>query len=238
MESIEKDMAFYPGFDLKATREPFGFQYGKDVFGPEPEIRRLDDIRASLADPLSEGPDEVYAIVMDVGVRADREEIVKRNLLFGAVTYAAGLIGREPVRSQGHMHAVSASCGASTPEVYEIWDGEAVIYMQESASDNPGKCYAVYAHPGDVVIVPPGYGEVRRHRGIAFYPYVEDGTLKWRRNPAYEGGELIIKDARTWEDFSLEAGVPVYTQFQKDKDRFLFVADPARCPELWADYTP
>ena len=69
------------------------------------------------------------------------------------------------------------------------------------------------------------YGEVRRHRGIAFYPYVEDGTLKWRRNPAYEGGELIIKDARTWEDFSLEAGVPVYTQFQKDKDRFLFVAD-------------
>lgn len=71
------------------------------------------------------------------------------------------------------------------------------------------------------------YGEVRRHAGIAFYPYVEDGALKWRRNPAYKGGELIIKDARTWEDFSLEAGVPVYTQFQKDKDRFLFVADRA-----------
>ena len=265
MKSADKDMAFYPGFDLKATKEPFGFRYGEDVFGPEPEIRRLDDIRASLADPLSEGPDEVYAIVMDVGVKADREEIVKRNLLFGAVTYAAGLIGKEPVRSQGHKHAVSASCGASTPEVYEIWDGEAVIYMQESASDNPGKCYAVYAHPGDVVIVPPGcvhaainagvsqsmsfgawcvrdygfdYGEVRRHAGIAFYPYVEDGALKWRRNPAYKGGELIIKDARTWEDFSLEAGVPVYTQFQKDKDRFLFVADPARCQELWEDFAP
>ena len=44
-------MAFYPGFDLRATKEPFGFKYGKDVFGPEPEIRRLDDIRASLADP-------------------------------------------------------------------------------------------------------------------------------------------------------------------------------------------
>ncbi|MBQ8330842.1 MAG: hypothetical protein IJX83_14745 [Lachnospiraceae bacterium] len=82
------------------------------------------------------------------------------------------------------------------------------------------------------------YGEVRRHAGIAFYPYVEDGALKWRRNPAYKGGELIIKDARTWEDFSLEAGVPVYTQFQKDKDRFLFVAEPARCQELWEDFAP
>lgn len=51
MKCTDKDMAFYPGFDLKATKKPFGFQYGEDVFGPEPEIRRLDDIRASLADP-------------------------------------------------------------------------------------------------------------------------------------------------------------------------------------------
>ena len=154
---FENDMAFNPGFALRATKNPLGFEYGKDVFGPSPEIRRLDDIRASLADPHSEGPEEVYAIVMDVGNMADREEIVKRNLLFGAVTYSAGMIGREPVRSQGHSHAVSASCGAVTPEVYEIWDGEAVIFTQESGSDNPGKCYAIYAHPGDVVIVPPGW---------------------------------------------------------------------------------
>ena len=265
-----ESMAFHPGFDLWPTKEPFGFEYGQGVFGPEPEIRRLDDIRASLANPQSRGPEEIYAIVMDVGVEADREEIVRRNLLFGAVTYASGLIGREPARSQGHIHAVSASCGSSTPEIYEIWDGEAVIYIQESASDNPGKCYAVYAHPGDVVIVPPGcvhaavnagitknmsfgawcvrdygfdYDGVRRHGGIAYFPYVENGKLAWRRNPAYksspcEGGELIIKNARTWEDFSLEADVPIYTQFQKDKDRFLFVSDPGRFPELWAEFTP
>lgn len=27
--------------------------------------------------------------------------------------------------------------------------------MQESATDEPGRCYAVYAQPGDVVVVPP-----------------------------------------------------------------------------------
>ena len=259
------EMGFDPGFALKATKDPLGFIYGERVYGPEPEVRRLDDIRSSLADPQSEGPDELYAIVMDVGNLADREEIVKRNLLFGAVTYAAGMIGREPVRSQGHIHAASASCGSSTPEVYEIWDGEAVIYIQESGSDNPGKCYAVYARPGDVVIVPPGwvhatinanvsrnmtfgawcvrdygfdYRDVRRHGGIAFFPYVEEGTLKWSNNPAYNGGELIIKSARTWEDFHLEVGVPIYAQFQRDKDRFMFVADPQSYADLWESFRP
>lgn len=259
------EMAFNPGFELSVSENPLGFLYGEKVFGPEPEIRRLDDIRASLADPQSKGPAELYAIVMDVGLEDDREEIVKRNLLFGAVTYAAGTIGREPVRSQGHIHAVSASCGSSTPEVYEIWDGEAVIYIQQSGSDNPGKCYAVHAHPGDVVIVPPGcvhatinadvshsmtfgawcvrdygfdYRDVRRHGGIAFFPYVEEGALKWEKNPAYTGGELISKRARSWEDFSLEAGVPIYTQFQKDKDRFSFVPDPMRYSDLWESCLP
>ena len=258
-------MEFYPGIEIKATTNPLGFIYGEGVFGPAPEIRRLDDIRASLADPSGRGPEELYAIAMDVGLISDRNEIVKRHLLFGVVTYAAGLIGQEPVRSQGHIHAVSKSCGASTPEVYEIWEGEAVIYMQESGEDDPGKCYAVYARPGDVVIVPPGYvhatvnadvrqkmtfgawcvrdygfdySKVRSHGGIAFFPHVENGSLKWTKNPSYRGGELIIKNARTWEEFSLEPGVPIYTQFQKDKDRFLFVANPMRCKELWDRFRP
>ena len=79
-----------PGIDIEATTDPFGFVYGEGVFGPEVEIRRLDDIRASLADPDSKGPEELYAIAMDVGRVAERNEIVKRNLLFGVVTYAAG----------------------------------------------------------------------------------------------------------------------------------------------------
>lgn len=259
------NMKFYPGFDIRATSERLGFTYGKDVFGPVPEIRRLDEIRTSLQDPLSSGPEELYAIVMDVGLNADREEIVKRNLLFGAVTYAAGTIGQETVRSQGHIHAKSASCGSSTPEVYEIWEGEAVIYIQESGEDNPGKCYAVHANPGDVVIVPPGYvhatinadmnrnmtfgawcvrdygfdyRDVRRHGGIAYFPYADGDSLKWRKNPAYIGGALIEKEARTWEDFGLEAGVPIYTQFQKDRDRFMFVVDPYRYQNKWKGFEP
>ena len=59
--------------------------------------------------------------------------------------------------SQGHIHAISPSCNASTCEVYEIWSGEAYIYMQQYGGDDAGNCYAVHAKAGDVVIVPPGW---------------------------------------------------------------------------------
>ena len=52
-------MAFAPGFEITPTKNPIGFIYGEDVFGPEVEIRRLDDIRKSLSDPNAQGPDEL-----------------------------------------------------------------------------------------------------------------------------------------------------------------------------------
>lgn len=258
-------MEFYPGFPIEVQRNPLGFCYADDVFGPKPEVRRLCDIRSSLQDPNCSGPEELYAIVMDVGLKQDRERICACNLLFGAVTYAAGTIGKEPVRSQGHIHAVSPSCGMSTPEVYEIWEGEAIIYMQQFGEDNPGNCYVVHAKAGEVVIVPPNwvhatinadvtrnmtfgawcvrdygfeYQAVRSHHGIAYFPQIENNQLIWNPNPAYHDSKLIVKNARTYQDFRLEPGIPIYTQFQQQKEKFLFVSRPMEYPEFWKDYQP
>ncbi|MDR2816802.1 MAG: glucose-6-phosphate isomerase, partial [Proteiniphilum sp.] len=85
-----------------------GFIYGEDVFGPEPENRRLDDIRSCLLDPMCEGPEVVYSIAMNVGKKKDKELLESLHLLFGVVTYTPGMLGKEPVRSQGHIHKVSA----------------------------------------------------------------------------------------------------------------------------------
>ena len=83
-------MGFYPGLEIKSTRDPIGFVYGEHTFGPKAEVRRLADIRNSLEDKGCQGPEELYAIVMDVGEREDKSHMEKRNLLFGAVTYSAG----------------------------------------------------------------------------------------------------------------------------------------------------
>ena len=146
-------MEFNPGFDIIPTVNPMGFKYGADVFGPQVENRYLRDIRGSLSDPQCDGPEIVYSIAMDVGKCKHREMLERMHLLYGVVTYAAGRLGKEPIRSQGHIHWVSKYSGWSTPEVYEIWTGEAIIYMQEYAEDNPGRCFAVYAKAGDVVMM-------------------------------------------------------------------------------------
>ena len=73
----------HPGFEIRPTEQPMGF-----AFGPEVELRALNAIRKSLRDPDCEGPDPVYSIAMDVGRSCDREAMLKRNLLYGAVTYA------------------------------------------------------------------------------------------------------------------------------------------------------
>ncbi len=255
-----------PGFDIQPMENPMGFAYGPGVFGPETELRSLDAIRKSLRDPNCDGPDPVYSIAMDVGREEDRGAMLERSLLYGAVTYARGRLGQEPVRSQGHVHAVSASCGMSTPEVYEIWSGRAVIYMQECDGDDPGRCFAVEAEPGEVVLVPPGWGHatisadpdqplsfgawcvrdygfdyrgVRKHGGLAFFPILkEQGDFSWMHNDAYQSGKLIIKKPEPYEQLGLEKGVPIYTQFLHDPDRFLFVSHPQIAEKVWVDFLP
>lgn len=263
---MNKSVSFDPGLAVEPWREPMGFRYGPGVFGPVVENRRLSDIRGSLMNPLCSGPEVVYAIAMDVGKEVHRGLLESLHLLYGVVTYAAGKLGDEPIRSQGHIHKVSALSGWSTPEVYEIWSGEAVIYMQETAEDAPGRCFAVYAGPGDVVIVPPYwahatisanpdvpltfgawcdrdygfvYGGVRRHKGIAWYPVFDAcNRLRWMRNALYQPSELVCKSPGEYASLGLEKGKSIYRLFEEDPDTFRFVPFPAVKAECWQGFVP
>lgn len=259
-------MNFYPGFDIRPTAEPPGFGYGPGVFGPDVEYRTLDSVRKSLLNPLCTGPDPVYAIAMDVGERKHLPILKKLHLLFGAVTYAAGRLGNEPVRSQGHIHKISPLSGWSTPEVYEIWSGKAIIYMQETTDDQPGRCFAVTAGPGDVVIVPPSwahatisadpeqpltfgawcvreygfeYEGVRAHKGLAWFPVITPfGTIGWMNNPNYRESGLILKSPGIYSQLRIEPDKPIYKQFEEDPEKFLFVAQPQQFAIIWNEFVP
>ena len=261
-------MNFDPGLAIQSVTDPLGFVYGEDCFGPLVEERKLDDIRKSLRDPACDGPEVVYAIAMDVGKIKHRPQLRQMMLLYGVVTYAKGKLGDEPVRSQGHIHKKSSHSGWSPlPEVYEVWSGKAIIYMQEYAQDDPGRCFAVYARPGDVVVVPPQwahatisadpdlpltfgawcdreygflYDDVRAHNGLAWYPVLDDKNgIRWRTNPNYHESELIIKRPEDYkETLGIDKKMPVYQQFEQEPERFQFVSKPGLKKEVWQNFTP
>lgn len=258
---------FDSGINVFPLKEKLGFSYGEGSFGPVVEHRTLDSIRPSLLDPACDGPEIVYSIAMDVGKIIHKPILEKLHLLYGAVTYAAGRLGDEPIRSQGHKHKKSAYAnGWSTPEVYEIWSGEAIIYMQESASDDPGRCFAVKAKQGEVVIVPPGwahatisadplvpltfgawcdreygfdYDEVRAHKGLAWFPVLNDvNEIKWMSNPQYKESKLIEKSPRMYTEFGIIPEKSIYVQFEADNSKFDFVPKPYLVENLWLNFVP
>ena len=257
---------FHPGLAITISPVELAFEYGAGVFGPQPELRMLDAIRPSLLDPHCDGPDPVYGIAMNFGRNTERSELEQRMLLFGAVVYASGTLGAEPVRSQGHVHAPSPYSGWSAPEVFEIWSGAAIIYGQQSDGDTPGRCVAVYAKPGEKVVMPPGwahcvinadprrrmafgalcdrqygfdYKGVRAHGGLAWFPLV--GTSReigWQPNPRYAPSRLQQHDARTYPELGLSASMTLYEQFVRDPESVMFVSNPQRASDVWPNLMP
>ena len=259
-------LEFYPELPLCLSESALAFEYGRGVFGPAPEMRRLDAIRPSLRDPQCSGPDPVYGIAMDIGREVDRSLLEKHMLLFGAVVYAAGALGSEPVRSQGHIHAVAPHSGWSPPEIFEIWSGTAIVYAQERAEDDPGRCIAVLAQPGDKVVVPPGwahyvinanpsrrmsfgawcdrqygfdYTGVRAHHGLTWFPILTDsGQIAWQPNPHYSQSTLEQRGSRPYPELGLDASRSLYGQFVDNPESVMFVADPQRAASCWPTFIP
>lgn len=257
-------MHFNPGLPLDLDEKELGFVFGPGLFHPAPERRHLSAVRSSLLNPNAEGPEVLYAISMDIGEPADYPDLLKHNLLFGAVAYEAGTVGREPVRSQGHVHAISASCSSSTAELYEFWHGSGAVLMQERVDDDPGRCFAVVARPGDKVLVPPGwahltvnadpcsrmafgawcvrdygfdYAEIRRRHGLAWYPIIDRHRLAWVANPAYAATGLTRKSPRSYAALGITSE-PIYAQWQHHHSVFNFIAQPDLARTLWPDFVP
>jgi glucose-6-phosphate isomerase len=239
------------GIDVAVDPAAMTIAYGPGVSGPPLELRGLDAIRASLLDPQCDGPDPVYAVAMDVARAEDLEELRRRNLLFGVMLFAAGRLGDEPVRSQGHVHK------NATPEIYEVWSGRATVLMQERTEDDPGRCFAAEVWPGEHIVVPPGwahatissdpreplvfgawcerdygfvYDGVRQRGGLAWFPRIDAaGRLAWTANPRYRASELRREAPVDAERLGLRAGEPMYGRI------FPWVGEPGTIESFWKE---
>jgi glucose-6-phosphate isomerase len=129
----------------------------------------------------------------------------------------------------------------SQPEIFDVWQGGALIYMQEQTGDDPGRCIAVEARPGDRVVVPPAsahavisanrfeplvfgawcdrdygfvYKGVRSRGGLAWFPLVENESISWTPNGRYRQSELQVHRARSYPELNLDSGIPALHAFE------------------------
>jgi len=125
--------------------ETMEFRYGKGVTGPAPEFRTLNAIRASLLDPSAAGLARCIRSLWTCTAMKTRTTST-RATCSSALSRMQPDTRKEPVRSQGHVHAIAPHNGWSPPELFEIWKAGRIVYAQERTTDAP-RCVAVSAGP-------------------------------------------------------------------------------------------
>jgi glucose-6-phosphate isomerase len=254
---VSDDLRCASGLDIALDREAIGLHFGEGVVHPAGERRLLDEVRPMLADPRARGPEHLYTIYMDVCDRGDFAGVQAQSLLYGAVVYNFGTIGRERLRSQGHIHSESPKTGLRYSEVYEFWTGHGFVYLQKECSPVVTRALLVPVGPGDKVIVPFGwvhltvaavdevlafgawcarenrlqYGDLRRLGGPAHFILASGQT---NVNPRYEqvaDVEVVAPDDLPLLGVPREA--PIYTSWRREPGLFNFLPRPELARGAW-----
>jgi glucose-6-phosphate isomerase len=248
------DLASYAGFGVRLNPEALAFEFDAGITTAPVQVRRLDEVRALLRDPASDGPEHLYTIYMDVRVPRLADALRSHGLGYGAVVYNHGALGREALRSQGHVHSLAPHTGVGYSELYEFWHGRGLVYMQDRATADVGDVVVVEAGPGDKVAIPPGwahatvnvgdgpmafgavyalearllYDPLRRLQGTAHY-VLADGTFE--ANPRYASVPAVRRTPpHRIPECGVDTGRPALTG---DLARLDFVSRPDRYPALW-----
>jgi glucose-6-phosphate isomerase len=78
------------------------------------------------------------------------------------------------------------------------------------------------------------YDGVRAHKGLAWFPVIsENGEIE-----NYIGGELIVKSPEIYTQLGIGPEKPIYTQFEENTEKFVFVPQPQLVKNVWKNFIP
>jgi glucose-6-phosphate isomerase len=256
---VRVDLRAVSGLDVALHDEAPALAFGRDVVHPDGERRRLLDVRSTLADPGACGPDHLYTIYMDVCRVQDHAALVEQSLLYGAVVYNHGRLGRERLRSQGHRHSRKPGTELRYSEVYEFWTGHGLVYLQKECEPVVTRAILVPVGPGDKVVVPLGWAHLTvasEDEPLAFGAWcARDGLLEYDElrslgGPAhfiFADGEVAtnpryaaVPDVEVFAPAELPLlgippDLPIYRAWQESPGLFEFLPRPELVQRAWAD---
>ena len=214
---------------------------------PEPAVRTIYDMMPVLAVPGTYPDKILYFMYRDLSENEiDKEWLSAHLLRFDLTRIPPGNISGEFVKTKGHYHP-KATDGMGYPELYQVITGCAHYLMQkEDLSD----IVVVEAGPGDVVLVPPGYGHVtinpsseellmsnivsdafssiyghyEEKQGGVYYEFEKEG---WKANPAYgDIGEIRIAKPKKPDFLGIPSGRSIY-DLAGDDEKLAFLNKPS-----------
>ncbi len=254
-----KDVTALAGMDLQVDETGLLLQFGPNIRHPAPEFRTLDHVRTSLADPGARGPDHLYTIYMDIYERSDEPALRDQGLLYGAVVYNHGAMGKEWVRSQGHVHSEKNGTGLRYSEVYEFWTGTGYIYLQKENGPVVSRAFLVEVKAGDRLLIPFGwvhlvvnsgddvlsfgawcarenileYDRLRELGGPAHFVLTDGSVVK---NPRYQSvADVQYATPRDFPHLGIAHDRPIYSTWKRNPGALTFMAHPELVGDLWAE---
>jgi glucose-6-phosphate isomerase len=242
---------------MRVDEADLTLDFGPNIMHPPGEIRRLDDVRAMLADPAASGPEQLYTIYMDIYEHGDGEVLREQGLLYGAVVYNHGTVGKEWLRSQGHVHSEKIDVGLRYSEIYEFWTGHGYIYLQKECRPAVSRAFLVRVGPGDRLVIPFGWVHLVINAGAEVMSFgawcARENTLEYDqlrllggpahfvltngrvvKNPRYESvADVQYATPIEFPDLGLPRERPIYTSWRDDPARLAFMARPELVGDPW-----
>jgi len=251
------DLTPVAGLDLRLDPHRLLLEFGPEVAHSTAETRTVGQVLPMMEGVHGTSPDHLYTIYMDLYRREDRQALHDQGLLYGAVVYNHGVIGRERLRSQGHLHSEKPGTGLRYSEVYEFWTGQGYVFLQRESAPEVTRAYLVRVRAGDNLVIPFGWAHLvvtDGDEGLSFgawcaranqleyarlqalggpcYYFLADGTLEV--NPRYARVPTVIRaEARDLPNLAIPTDRPIYTSWKENPELYRFLAEPETIGDIW-----
>jgi glucose-6-phosphate isomerase len=234
--------------------------FGQGVVVDERGVRLMEELTSVALEPAvcRGNSDIVYYMENGVYQQQDAGRLANVPMRYELTLIPARRIGREFVKTHGHLHHPEPQSGIDYAEVCEVLAGKAHFLFQTLNVTGPRASMAFYveATAGQKVLMPPGfdhctinpgpdallfsdvialgvsgiYDRFKTAGGAAYLEVSEDGQPLFIPNPTYQDVPPLLQiEPRDYPELELTSDVPLYTAFVRSRGgKWDFLLDPRR----------
>ncbi len=243
--------------------------FGPDVVVDEHKERSLGALAPVVLEPdVCRGSQEIaYYMYNGVYRRTDAARLAGLPLRYELTLIPPRRIGREFIKTFGHIHSLEPKSGLPWAEVCEVVLGTAHFLFQtlDPAGPSADRAFYVEAIAGQKIIIPPGvdhltinpapepllfsdvialgvsgdYGRYRASRGAVYLEIDDGGKPCFIPNPAYRRVPPLRRlELRDYSTLALTTDEPLYTAFVRTRgENWGFLTDPSLFRSAFPDLT-